>query len=301
MKRLTSRILAWLLCAGSLCGCAAGPASSGGEACAASVQYQPLDSASAIVQAPAGTGISYALETELLERDHFSDDGVKLASTRYELPVLRAFRGDGQEITEARTPTEEQALLSADTFNGTFDVWRAGSADVAEMVQEDYASRPEMFVEYGMCYQDSLTYTAYVTEHAVSVLASTYSYYGGAHPNTGFCAWTFDLDDGAFLNPCVIAREEVVFEEAVAAELIRQAQAAAAESGYPPEEFYWEDYAQILSNWPAYAVSFDDSGMTVSYAPYELGCYASGSHSFTVSAGFLKPYLSEYGQVLLNL
>ena len=41
--------------------------------------------------------------------------------------------------------------------------------------------------------------------------------------------------------------------------------------------------------------------MTVTFAPYELGCYAAGTHSFTVSYAFLEPYLSEYGCRLLGL
>ena len=43
------------------------------------------------------------------------------------------------------------------------------------------------------------------------------------------------------------------------------------------------------------------AGMTVTFSPYELGCYAAGTHAFTVSYAFLQPYLSEYGCRLLGL
>lgn len=254
-----------------------------------------------VLLSPADAGITYRMETEILESENVSKEQVKLTASHYELPVLQALRANGDVITEARDPAEEQALLVVNTFNGNFDVWRVQDDSVAEMAQKDYETRPEMFVENGMYYQDEMTYTVYTTDRLVSVQASSYSYYGGAHPNSVSMAWNFDLEDGAFLNPSAIALDEPEFESAVAAELIRQAQLRAQEAGADPEDFYWEDYADILTDWTSYTVSFSQSGMIVSYSPYELGCYASGAHAFTVSNHFLKPFLSEYGLELLGL
>lgn len=304
MKTLVTHITSCLLCAGLLCGCGAASASMMVDR-SVSVQYEAMGTAASSVgmapQTPREAGITYAVETEVLESESFSEDGVKLISSRYELPVLRALRRDGETLETASTPAEEQALLVVNTFNAAFDAWRSEMEDVKDMALADYELRPEMFLEYGMYYQDSLTYTIYTTDHLVSVLASTYSYYGGAHPNTGFCSWNFDLDDGAFLSLPVIAQDEIRFEEAVAADLARQARAAALQAETSMAEFYWEDYEDILANWTTYTVSFDAGGMTVNYAPYELGCYASGPHVFTLSNEFLEPYLSEYGLALLDL
>ena len=258
-------------------------------------------SSAEILLSPADVGITYTVETETLESENFSEEQVKLTASHYELPVLQALRANGEVITEAREPAEEQALLVVNAFNGAFDAWRVPDDSVAEMAQADYDSRPEMFVENGMYYADELTYTVYTTGRLVSVLASSYSYYGGAHPNSVSMAWNYDLDDGAFLSPSAVALDEPEFEAAVAAELIRQAQLRSKEAGAEAEDFYWEDYEDILTDWTNYTVSFSQSGMIVSYSPYELGCYASGAHTFTISNHFLKPFLSEYALELLEL
>lgn len=299
-------LFAWVLCACLLAGCGSGPAAVGRSAAASPsgdaylIDPEPMASQEVFLS-PAGAGIVYTVEPELLEDESRSDDQVKLTSTHYELPVLRALRPGGEVITEAESPAEEQALLVVNTFNSTFDAWRAEDDFVLKMAQEDYAVRPEMFSENGMYYQNELTYTAYTTDRLVSILASSYSYYGGAHPNSVSMAWNYDLDDGAFLSPSSIAAEEPEFEAAVAAELIRQAKLLSRERETEPEDLYWEDYQEILTDWTSYTVSFDQNGMTVSYAPYELSYYAAGPHAFTLSNDFLRPFLSEYGLELLGL
>jgi hypothetical protein len=240
------------------------------------------------------------VETEVLDYASFSDDDVKLSDTHIELPVLQPLRADGEQITEAQTPVEEQALLIGNTFNSSFDDWRTEDASIAEMAQEDYDIRPEMFAEYGMYYQDEATYTAYTTDCFISVLASVYSYYGGAHPNFASIAWNYDLASGTFLTPSDLALDAPQFEADVSAELIRMAQARLDRE---PEDsgLYWEDYQDILADWTSYTVFFDAAGMTVCFAPYELGCYAAGTQSFTLSRQFLEPLLSDYGRTLLGL
>ncbi|MDY3281569.1 DUF3298 and DUF4163 domain-containing protein [Dysosmobacter sp.] len=291
MRTCRSAVGVFVLCALLLTGCGAASFSP------PQTEPTPASAAPAVSAAP----VSFALETETVEWEYQSPDGVKLAESSVSLPVLQAVTGDGEALAEAVTPAHEQALAITQTFNDSFDGWREENADIKEMALEHYRQSPEMFARYGMCYEDDLTYTAYTTHRLVSVLFLGYSYYGGAHPNTGIVAYNFDLEHGSFLTPASIAENAAEFEAAVAEELVHQARAAAEEKEQPLEGLYWEDYPDILADWTSYTVSFDKAGMTVTFAPYELGCYAAGTHAFTVSYAFLQPYLSEYGCRLLEL
>ena len=290
MKIRQTSLTAYLLCAMLLTGC--------GAASFSIMEDAPTPkSAAPLTDVPS---VSYTLETETMEWEYRSPAGVKLAESSVSLPVLQAV-SDGLPLSEAATPAQEQALSATAVFNDSFDGWREENDGIREMALEHYRQSPEMFTQYGMCYEDEVTYTAYVTDSLVSVLFDCYSYYGGAHPNTGTVAFNFDLEHGVFLSPADIAENAAEFEAAVADELVAQACAAAAERGQLVDDLYWEDYPDILADWTSYTVSFDKAGMTVTFAPYELGCYASGTHSFTISYAFLRPYLSEYGCRLLEL
>ena len=135
----------------------------------------------------------------------------------------------------------------------------------------------------------------------MSIRGKSYSYYGGAHPNSLLPAWNFDLNKGEFITPLALAADETEFRTVVAEELKVLAEERAKGFEIVPTDLYWEDYAAILQNWCEGSVSFDTAGMTVSYPPYELGSYAAGAHEFTISYAFLEPHLSEYGRELLGL
>lgn len=293
MRTCRSALTVFVLCAALLTGCGTASASVGAE-------VPTPKSAAPAVSAPAAP-VSFALETETVAWEYQSPDGVKLAEGSVSLPVLQAVTSDGEALAEAVTPAQEQALAVTETFNDSFDGWRTEDGGMKEMALEHYRQAPEMFAQYGMCYEDAVSYTAYTTDRLVSVLFDCYSYYGGAHPNTGMVAYNFDLEHGSFLPPAAIAENAAEFQAAVAEELVRQARSAAEEKSQPLEGLYWDDYPDILADWTSYTVSFDKAGMTVTFAPYELGCHAAGTHSFTVSYAFLQPYLSEYGCRLLEL
>ena len=126
------------------------------------------------------------------------------------------------------------------------------------------------------------------------------AYTGGAHPNSYFLGWTFDLENGTFYGPEGMAGQTQL-QEAVSAEIIRQAQERAEQEGMTAEEFFWAEYQQIIAEWPNYAVSFDQSGMRVAFSPYELAAYAAGPQTFHMSYEWLEPYLDEHGLTALGL
>ena len=80
----------------------------------------------------------------------------------------------------------------------------------------------------------------------------------------------------------------------------QQADAAAETEGVEPGQYYWEEYRDIAAKWADYAVNFDGEGMTVTFAPYEIACYAAGTQEFRLDRDFLGQYLSAEGLRLLG-
>ena len=135
----------------------------------------------------------------------------------------------------------------------------------------------------------------------VSVSGTYYSNTGGAHPNTAVLSWNFDLREGTFFIPALLAADSDEFLKAVEQELNVQALQIAADADLPPEEYFWADYTDILRDWVNYAVSFDETGMTVAFSPYELACYAAGEQVFHLPYDQILPYLSEHGKRVLGI
>ena len=245
--------------------------------------------------------IEYTVEQSTWTDTAAAEDGTELAAYRFDLPMLMAVREDGTVIVEPLTPTEEQAAAVAAAFNGEFGKWAAAEEfhEIVSWAAEDLAFRREEGMEWYTPYTLELDCTVYQTEHLVSVSGIYYSYTGGAHPNTWQLGWNFDLQTGEFFDPELLA-EGTELQEAVTAELIRQAQTP-DEDGYVPVEMYWEDYEAIMANWACYAVTFDEAGMNVVFSAYELAPYAAGPQEFHVPYELLEPYLNDTGRLLLSL
>lgn len=245
--------------------------------------------------------LQYAVETGVWSDEAKTENGLSLASYTFELPVMTVIREDGTSVTEAQNEAEEQALAIAAAFNERFEKWAAAGEfdDLVKSAEEEFSWYQEEELEWYGGYTLSLDCTVYQTERLVSVSGTYCSYTGGAHPNTWLLGWNFDLEEGTFFGPELLA-DGTELQEAVSTEIIRQANIP-QESGTVPAAGYWEDYEDIIANWSSYTVNFDESGMTVTFSPYELGCYAMGVQTFQLSYDWLKPHLSAHGQELLGL
>ena len=183
---------------------------------------------------------------------------------------------------------------------GTMNPIQHGEVFVTDDGAEtDLALRQEWGGEWTP-YALELTCQVYQTDHLVSIAAQYYSNTGGAHPNTCLLAWNFDLETGTFFGSDQLAGNGE-FRKTVSEELIRQARETAETAEMEPEMYFWQDYADIIEDWHNYAVSFDETGMTVAFSPYELACYAAGPQVFHVTYDYLLPHLGEQGQTILGL
>lgn len=253
---------------------------------------------------PKDQSVRYQAELEEVAGESREGD-VLLLSYRYEVPVLRACRSDGSELTgEADGAQEERALRTVETFNENFRYWRDGqdAQEVESWAREDYAAMKDILPIWteNRGYSTELRCELYETEGFVSVRGMYYSFTGGAHPNTMYAAWNFDLESGSFVEPGFLAADTQAFQEAVAEEIIRQADAIAEENSQEPGVYFWEEYRDIAADWADYTVSFDGEGMTVTFAPYEIACYAAGTQEFRLDRDFLGRYFSAEGLRLLG-
>ena len=246
--------------------------------------------------------VRYQVETDVWGDTCITEDGIHLVSYTAEIPVLKAFREDGTEIVSADHPEEEQAVATVEAFNRRFESWYAEEEflKLARTAEEDLAWVEEEGLHWYGGYELELSCDIYQTDHLVSVSGVYCSYTGGAHPNTYLLGWTFDLERGVFFGAETLAGQEP-FQTAVSEEIIRQAEVKAMEYDAAPEEFFWPEYETIIGDWPSYAISFDASGMSVAFSPYELAAYAAGPQTFELSYEFLKPYLDEHGLEVLGL
>lgn len=247
--------------------------------------------------------LAYQVETRLWDDSVQTEDGTVLAWYRFHLPEMTVLREDGTALETADTAQEQQALEAAAAFNERFSGWIAPE-DFENMAREA-AAELEAFQNSGTDwyggYSQELEISLYQTEHLVSIQGTYSSYAGGPHPNRWHMGWSFDLDSGTFFGPESLAADSADFQQAVLDELIRQADNRAAEYGMEPQDLFWEDYQDILSNWSSYAVFFDENGMVVAFSPYELASYAAGSQAFRLSYDWLLPHLSEHGCQVLEL
>ncbi len=242
--------------------------------------------------------VTWVVELETVADTVSNEKGQEIAAYSYTVPALYAVLPDGSRLEEAQTEEEARYLEIMAAFDEPFSAWigEAGKQDEFTGMAKEYW----METLHGSPFTDELTCTVYQTAHLVSISGTYYSWAGGAHPNTSLYSWNFDLDTGSFFDPQLL-EEGSGLGAAVHAELSRQARERAAEAGMKPEDFFWSNYDDILQEWSNYAVSFDESGMTVAFSPYELACYAAGEQIFRIPYDWLAPRLSPAAQSFLGI
>ena len=252
--------------------------------------------------------ITYEVTTDPYEQDILAEDGTKLMHIFFQLPHLQAYV-NGQPIETPATPAQEAAVSRMNTFNESFDQWRE-SESVEESIADTkmmYQENPELFTGDSMApLSEELTYTCCRTGSLISIAADYYSYLGGAHPNTVYFSWNFDLDSGIFLAIPELAEDPQAFTLAVAdmieVQAVERFQSDPNYAGLSLSDIYWENYREVMEKWASdYAVSFDAEGMTIIFSAYELASYAAGPQEIHFSYEQLASYWSESGRTVLGL
>lgn len=278
-----------------------------GNAATSSISAPPSASINAFGAGSAATRtieeLHFHLDSSKHEESLADEDGTALAHYSYEIPVLTVETQAGEQVDLASTQAEKRMMDVANTFNQNFTNW-VESADFSELfswAQEHYDGLKESGYPWETSYEEEFTYESWQTDRFISIAGHCYSYTGGAHPNSLFLGWNFDLQTGRFIYPPTLGIDSVEFQNVVTKEIIRQAVERAKEAQMAPTELFWEDYQDIVAKWPDYAVTFNDSHMTVTFSPYELGGYFIGQQAFDIGFDLLEPYLSDEGKEMLGI
>lgn len=188
------------------------------------------------------------------------------ASYNYRMPMMRLNVPDGLSEKELTT-----AQRNAEVFNAQMQLLMDEAVAFGEeMAQELEGGYFSMNSE--MSAADEKVMSVWQTGQILTVFVNGYFYSGGVHPYVYTDSYTFDLTVGQFIDPAQIGDDPEAFRVQAAALLVVKAESLGEEytSGY------WDDYAEIISNWNDTTVLFDDTGMTVIFSAYELGPYAMG-------------------------
>lgn len=255
---------------------------------------------------PAET-ITYEVVTDRYEESVYSDDGEALLMTvSFALPQLQAF-SDGTRIETPATSVQEDALERVAAFNDAFAQWRESdnTDEIIDSAKGHYEASPDWFSE-DLYYSEELTCAVYRTGSLISVAATYYSYLGGAHPNTVYLSWNFDLSSGTFLTIPELAKDPQAFTLAVAdmieAQATEQFQSDPDFGDLSISDIYWSDYREIMEKWSSdYAASFNADGLAVIFSAYELAPYAAGAQEFHFPYSVLDSYWSDSGRAVLGL
>ena len=219
-----------------------------------------------------------------------AEDGTVLAHYNYQTLRLALHNEDGVSPGDAETAARNLEAFNEKMCSVTEDLMKQGGA-----MAEEAAAVNESFGSRAMEYEDDAETSAVFSGDIISVCLRRYSYTGGAHPNHYILGWLFDLGTGQFiLDPSQLAEDPAAFHDGAAELLIGKADIGASGG-------YWDDYQDIIRSGHGGVTLFDEAGMTVLYAPYELGPYAIGEVELRLSWEELEPLLGESGMARLGM
>lgn len=237
----------------------------------------------------------YQLEPVSVTRSILSEDkkAVELATCDYQMFTLSVANLDALSPAEAET-----AARNMEIFNSRMTALMEGTEgqdfDVGEAAKETYADG-----FWGVAYYDDVTSCGAIVGEIVSVWCYRECYTGGAHPNSYVSSYLFDLAAGQFIpDPSQLADDPAVFHAGLTELLIERADDDAQARSRPG--CYWDDYQEIIRSGSSGVAHFDETGLTVDYAPYELGPYVIGTVSLHLDWEELEPLLGPGGMARLG-
>ncbi|MCO6487155.1 MAG: DUF3298 domain-containing protein [Phaeodactylibacter sp.] len=128
----------------------------------------------------------------------------------------------------------------------------------------------------------------YQSGRLAAVRLGTFSYAGGAHPNSFEYLLNFDARTGKVLRLPDLVRDTARLKE-LAELAFRQARELGPDENLSEAGFFWEGPFALPEN---YAMT--EEGLYFVYNPYEVAAYAMGPTEFTLSREELAGILNEF-------
>lgn len=257
-------------------------------ACAGLAASDPVSLASREETQEAREEPEYGAKTIAAEEWFYAEDGEELAHYKYTLPAIYVNNEDALSAEDA-----EKAGQAVDTYNAMMeslleDYKERGTAiynDALEIYQTGTLTEP---------YYDTVCSGGWEAGDILSNCVVTYTYTGGAHPNSYHRGYLFDLKSGQFIDPTQLADDPAAFRTGVEKLLLEKAEEDAR------RENFWEDYADVIARWNEAGLEFDELGLSVIFSPYELGPYTCGEITLRLGWEELEPLLGPGGMERLG-
>lgn len=125
----------------------------------------------------------------------------------------------------------------------------------------------------------------YQSSKYVSVEMASYSYAGGAHPNSYVNLLTFDANTGKKLTLTDMVSDTAKLKQLVEAKF-RQTRELKADENLNEAGYFWDEPFAFPAN-----VAATEQGLYFVYNPYEAAAYAAGPTDFTITNEALKGIL----------
>lgn len=211
----------------------------------------------------AGLPHEYVVESD--EGEILAPDGSVLATYSYTYPVFRANAGDKEEyIATINEMIKENALSIVSDANQDYDI-----------LLEEY----EYYEDGWSRHHNQYTYDFGIHTDAKGIISITeiwYYYTGGAHGNASKESHTFDVINGKELS-----LSDLLYgtDEEITAAFTQKF----AESEYAEFEFFGDPFEIVPEELPNAQYYVDPYGVTVYFQQYQVGPYAAGFVSATIT------------------
>ncbi len=226
------------------------------------------------------SGNTYEVQLQTYENAVYYDDEatILLARCNYALPHLVAYDGNGAVLSDD---------VTAAAFNDGFAIWWD---DV--LFNRAVETARQGYEEWGDAtshnFSQDLVCSVYQQENLISIYGQLDYYCGGAHGVYYIYHWLFDTNTGTFLDPLALAEDIDVFVEDMVDFLLADATRQRDEEG-AGLLFKRADFEP----WYTYPITFDETGMVVTFPAYAIASYSRGTPQIHVSYENLAPYYPQ--------
>jgi hypothetical protein len=211
---------------------------------------------------------------------------------------------DGTEVftslisyPEVSIPSNEYAQMSInDFFTARVASWKEEEAQIGSDALESYEYAKESEDDYFMPYFYQVIGSEENTAKGLYSVLMTYSYFtGGAHPNSFYEGYNFDLSTGELLDIGEIASDEDSFRDFLVNTLITDIKEGKNMGSDLAEDLFFEDYADSIRNTingtPLWYTTKDS--LVICFNTYEIAPYVAGPIFFDIPWNDCKDYLSD--------
>ncbi|MCB0563583.1 MAG: DUF3298 and DUF4163 domain-containing protein [Phaeodactylibacter sp.] len=235
---------------------------------------------------PAGQALAF--EQQQFHRQSAGCDQDSSHCAEVEASYPRATAGPEQAIQKINDTIHSYLKLSLAVFAPSTEDIPESLDVIADTFMSEYEaamSEEDGFeTSWGVDVQGEVLFQS---ERCVSVQLSTFSYIGGAHPNSFVYLINFDPQTGAVLKLPDLVRDTTGLKE-LAEIAFRETRELSADESLADAGFFWGS----PFTWPEnYALTSE--GLYFVYNPYEVAAYVAGPTEFTISREKLSGLVKE--------